>query len=240
MIKNNTCAVVIPSYNEENLIYKTILGIPDFIDLIIVVNDASTDSTKVIVEAIDDKRLITINHKVNLGVGRAIISGYKSALELGASIVIVMGADNQMDPNDLLELINPIINDDADFTKGNRFLDHKVFQSMPKIRVLGNVISSILTCIGSGYYNIFDTQCGYTAIKKDLLTRLDLDNIYARYGFPSDFLFKIAQVKARVKDVKVKCLYGEENSGIKPLPYIITILSLSFKSFIKRQYRYFK
>lgn len=235
MFDNHLLSIVIPAYNEEQLIYQTVSKVPEFIDFIIIVNDASTDSTQMIIKSFVDNRIISINHETNLGVGKAIISGYKEALNLGASIIIVIGADNQMDQNDMTHLIHPIINNQADYVKGNRFLDEGFFQSMPKMRIVGNIFSSLLTCLGSGYYNIFDTQCGYTAIKKETLARLDMDKIYGGYGFPSDFLFKLSNIKARVQDVRVKCIYGNEKSGIKPIKYIFTIFLLFLKNLIFRK-----
>ena len=102
---------------------------------------------------------------------------------------------------------------------------------------LGNFFFSIMSCLASGYYNIFDTQCGYTAIDRKTLKKLNLDELYPRYGFPTDLLAKLNMIAAKVLDVRVRAIYKDEKSGIKVFPYILTIISLTLKLFFLRQLR---
>ena len=162
MYKQHKIATVIPAYNEEELISKTIDEIPKYVDKIIVVDDNSQDNTSDILKSLQEKltdKLILIKHEENVGVGGAIKTGYKKALDLEMDIATVMAGDAQMDPDELHKLIEPIIKDKADYTKGNR-LTHKEKIKMPTIRAFGNGMLTFLTKIASGYWNVIDPQNG--------------------------------------------------------------------------------
>ena len=237
MYKGKTVAVVVPAYNEEKLITKTITSIPDLVERIIVVNDASTDLTAEIVEEMADKdsRIYLIEHEVNQGVGGAIVTGYKSARDLEMEITVVMAGDAQMDPKDFLNIIEPIADGKADYTKGNRLFFGDAWSMIPRYRYLGNSFLSLMTKIASGYWNIADSQSGYTAISLLALRRVKLDKIYKRYGMPNDLLIKLNQHDFRVKDVHIRPVYNVgEKSGIKLFEVIPKITWLLFKGFWKR------
>ena len=162
MYKKKKIAVVIPAYNEEKLISKTITTIPKYVDKIVVIDDCSNDDTISNVTSLKkdlSDKLILIKHEKNLGVGEAIKTGYKKALELEIDITTVMAGDGQMNPDELYKLLDPIIDNKADYTKGNR-LTHKEKIKMPRYRALGNGLLTFLTKIASGYWNIIDPQNG--------------------------------------------------------------------------------
>jgi glycosyltransferase involved in cell wall biosynthesis len=237
MYKKNTITVVIPAFNEEHLITNTVNGMPDFIDKIIVINDASQDNTSVIVQKLVDtnKKIHLINHKKNQGVGGAIASGYKWSRDNEFDISVVMAGDAQMDPNDLPSLLDEIIEKGADYTKGNRMLTPDVRKSMPKLRFFASQVLSLLTKIASGYWNIIDPQCGYTAINKKTLKKIDWDKLYKRYGQPNDLLVKLNVANAIVRDVEIKPIYNiGEKSGIKYGRLIFSLSWLLFKDFLWR------
>lgn len=237
MHKKKTVAVVVPAYNEEKLIAKTIMSIPDLVDRIIVVNDASTDRTAEIVKDLcsENTRLQIMEHEVNQGVGGAIATGYKKARDLGEDITVVMAGDAQMDPRDLINIIEPIADGKADYTKGNRLFYGDAWSMIPHYRYLGNSFLSLMTKIASGYWHIADSQSGYTAISLIALKRLDLDRIYKRYGMPNDLLIKLNQHDFRVKDVHVRPVYNVgEKSGIKLIEVIPKISWIIFKGFCQR------
>jgi len=239
MYKNNKIAVIIPAYNEEKLISKTITTIPDFVDQIIVVDDGSSDNTYEIVKSLQKKysnKLILIKHEKNLGVGGAIKTGYKKALELTINIVAIMAGDAQMDPNELHKLLDPIIEKKADYAKGNR-LTHKEKIKMPRFRAFGNGILTFLTKIASGYWNIIDPQNGYTAISKKALESIDIDDLYKGYGYPNDLLVKLNIARLRVIDIEMPPIYGNEKSKIKIGRYSMRLTGLLIKSFFKRIWR---
>jgi len=232
-----TVAVVVPAYNEEELIAKTITSIPDFVDRIIVVNDASTDRTAKIVEEMveRDSRICLMEHEVNQGVGGAIVTGYKSARDLEIDITVVMAGDAQMDPKDFLNIIEPLATGNADYTKGNRLFYGDAWNMIPHYRYLGNSFLSLMTKIASGYWHIADSQSGYTAISLIALRRLKLNKIYKRYGMPNDLLIKLNQHDFCVKDVHIRPVYNVgEKSGIKLAQVIPKISWLLFKGFWRR------
>jgi len=237
MYKEKSISVVIPAYNEEKLIVKTINTIPTFVEKIVVINDASKDNTSKIIEEIkkDNPKIISINHKKNQGVGGSIASGYKWSRDNGIDISVVMAGDAQMDPDDLPNLLDEIIDNGADFVKGNRLLTPDVRKSMPKLRFFASQVLSLLTKIASGYWNIIDPQCGYTAINKKTLHKINWDKLYKRYGQPNDLLVKLNVANAVVRDVEIKPIYNiGEKSGIKYGQLIFSLSWLLFKDFLWR------
>ncbi|PPK59398.1 glycosyl transferase family 2 [Malaciobacter marinus] len=192
MIGNNLkISVVIPSYKVDKHIENVIKNIPNFVNNIIVVDDKCPQNSGKIAEDLDDKRVIVCYHSENSGVGGAVVTGYKKALELDIDIVIKIDGDGQMDVNYMQQLIQPLLDGRADYTKGNRFTDFKALRKMPKIRLFGNSGLSFLVKAASGYWNLMDPTNGYTAINKHALEELDLDNIAKRYFFESDMLINL-------------------------------------------------
>src|SRR5262249_36857237 len=158
------------------------------------VDDASTDQTLSRAASYCGRlgeRLLLLSHKENQGVGAAIVTGYQEALARGIDVTAVMAGDAQMDPADLERVIAPVVRDEADYVKGNRLFRGESWQMIPHYRYLGNAALSLLTKIASGYWHIADSQSGYTAIACVALERLDIDNIYKRYGMPNDILVKL-------------------------------------------------
>ncbi|MCA9522506.1 MAG: glycosyltransferase family 2 protein [Myxococcales bacterium] len=225
MYRGATVGVVVPAYNEEKLITSTLHSIPAWIDRIVVVDDASSDQTAAAVGAFEDPRVELVRHVRNRGVGAAIVNGYRRSLELGLELTVVMAGDGQMDPADLPQLLDPLVDGDADYVKGNRLTDPRLFQRMPLWRIVGNFALSCLTRPVSGYWHVVDSQCGYTAIHQGALSRLPLDALYPRYGFPNDVLAKLRVIDARVADRDVSPVYGSESSGIY---WLTAIFALSF------------
>ena len=229
--------VVVPAYNESKLIANTLTTMPSLVDTIIVVDDKSNDMTADIIKetAKEDRRVIMIQHEVNQGVGGAIVTGYKKAVELEIDVTAVMAGDGQMDPNDLTNIIDPVANGDADYTKGNRLFQGDAWNMIPHYRYFGNSFLSLLTKIASGYWHIADSQTGYTAVSLKVLKKLHLDTIYKRYGMPNDMLIKLNQYDFRVRDIHVRPVYNiGEKSEIKLLKVIPKISWLLIKGFWKR------
>ena len=235
MYEGKTVAVVVPAYNEEKLIGTVLDTMPDFVDLIIVVDDASTDRTSDIVVSYHVRladRLLLVHHTHNQGVGAAIVTGYKQALVRHSEVVAVMAGDGQMDPDDLARLVAPVARGEAEYTKGNRLFRGESWRMIPHSRYLGNAVLSLLTKIASGYWHIADSQSGYTAIARLALEWLELDGIYRRYGMPNDMLIKLNTGNFRVRDVSVRPIYDiGEVSGIRMQKVIPTIAWLLLRGF---------
>jgi glycosyltransferase involved in cell wall biosynthesis len=235
MVEGSTVAVVIPAYNEETLIQATISGIPDFVDHIVVVDDRSKDATVERVREVQDPRVHLIEHEQNGGVGAAIVTGYKYARDNGVGVTAVMAADNQMDPDDLMTLVEPVARNEVDYAKANRLFTGQAWQLIPHYRYLGNAVLSLLTKIASGYWHVADSQSGYTAISHRYLELIDLDRLYKRYGFPNDILVHLNVWNGRVRDFPSRPIYGVgERSGIRLRKVIPTISWLLIKGFCWR------
>jgi glycosyltransferase involved in cell wall biosynthesis len=240
MFKGKRVGVVIPAYNEEVLIGRVIETMPEFVDCMYVVDDCSKDDTCVQVsscmeELSDQGRLKLVRHETNRGVGAAIVTGYKRALEDGMDVIAVMAGDAQMDPEELGKVIGPVALDEADYVKGNRLFTGEAWKLIPRHRYLGNAFLSLLTKIASGYWHVADSQTGYTAISAETLRLLPLDSLYPRYGYPNHMLVMLNIYDRRVKDVPVRPVYNiGERSGIRLQKVIPRLSWLLFKCFIMR------
>ncbi len=233
MYCSQTIAVVIPTYNEENFVTQTIQSIPSFVDLIIVVDDASSDSSLQAINNVKTDKIHIVKHKDNLGVGAATISGYRKAVQQGADIVAVMDGDGQMDPKDLHKLLDTLIMFSYDYVKGNRFL-HSSISNMPRLRYIGNTIFSNLTSYALNLPFTIDTQCGYTAITSQAIKKIALDKLYPRYGFLNNLLFELSAQNLSIGTVPVHTIYGKEISGINPLIVVPTIFYITLSGYLQK------
>ncbi|MFQ5457125.1 MAG: glycosyltransferase family 2 protein [Myxococcota bacterium] len=238
MYRGKKVAVVVPAYNEELLIGRVLSTMPGFVDRIIVVNDNSSDKTADVVRshrAFESGQIVLLHHEANLGVGAAIVTGYRRAVEIGMDAVAVMAGDAQMDPADLPRLLDPIAEGEADYVKGNRLFRGESWELIPRVRYLGNAFLSLLTKIASGYWHVADSQSGYTAITATALRRIDLDRIYTRYGMPNDILIRLNVANFRVRDVSVRPIYHiGEKSGIRLHSVVPRIAWLLLRGFFWR------
>jgi glycosyltransferase involved in cell wall biosynthesis len=237
VLEGKSIAVVVPAHDEEALLEEMLAGIPGFVDRIYVVDDASGDATVERARAASarDPRIEVIEHQHNRGVGAAIVTGYKRAVEDHMGVTCVMAADNQMDPADLQEIAMPVVRGEVEYSKANRLFTGQAWDLIPHHRYLGNAVLSLLTKIASGYWHVADSQSGYTAAAHDTLAALDLDRLYPRYGFPNDMLVHLNVVNARVRDVPSRPVYGVgERSGIKLRSVVPRISWLLVKAFFWR------
>lgn len=241
MIKNKKIAVIIPCYRVVKHIGSVIGTIPDFVDAIYAVDDCcDQESGRFIQENIDDPRLHVIFHQQNTGVGGAMVSGYKHAIIDGMDIAVKIDGDGQMDPSLITRFVMPIVDGDADYTKGNRFYNLSDASSMPKIRLFGNMALSFLTKLSSGYWNIFDPTNGYTAISVPLLKMINLDKLSKRYFFESDILYRIGIAMGKVIDIPMTAVYGDEVSNLKISKIFWPFLKGNFRNMGKRIiYKYY-
>ena len=231
---------VVPAHNEETQIDGVLDTMPDIVDRIVVVDDASTDGTVARLEAARERfgdRLEIIRNSKNRGVGGTIVVGYGAAAA-GCDeedLVAVLAGDGQMDPADLPKLLRPLARGEADYTKGNRLFTGEAWKIIPRHRYLGNAVLSLLTKITSGYWHVADSQSGYTAITVGTLRVLDLGRLYPRYGFPNHLLVELNNYDFRVRDVPIRPVYNVgERSGIKLHRVIPTLSWLLFKCYFWR------
>jgi len=237
MYRDKKIAVVVPAYNEETQIERTVCTMPDYVDKIIVVDDKSKDRTVEIVERLgeNDERILLIRHEKNGGVGKAIGTGYIWCRENDIDIAVVMAGDGQMDPDDMPALLDPVVENSADYTKGNRLITGEAWKKIPRVRYLGNSALTFLTKIASGYWHVTDSQTGYTALNRKALHLLPLEDIYPRYGMPNDFLVTCNIYNMRVMDVPINPVYDiGEKSGIKLRKVLFSLPILLIRLFFRR------
>ena len=236
MLKDISVAVVVPAYNEEKHIARTLTTIPDYVDHIIVVNDGSSDGTREVIEEIQkkDSRIFPINHDINQGLGRSLIDGYLQSRDMGVVVTGVMAGDGQMHPDDLSAVLAPILEGEADYAKGNRLLHSEVAHRMPLHRLVGNSGLTFLTKFATGYWHVIDPQCGYTAISKRGLDAIPIERMTKGYGYNADILNMLNVKNFRVADVKVRPVYGDEVSKIKLYKYIPSVSWLLLRLFFRR------
>lgn len=235
MYREARVAVVIPAYCEARILPRTLSGIPTYVDHIIVVDDGSPDETfdAALTFAALDPRVDLVRMGFNYGVGRAISRGYERAVELGADVVAVMAADDQMDPADLPGLLEPVVTGQADYTKGNR-LAHLEARAMPPVRRMGSRLLARLTGLVAGIPDLDDAQCGYTAISSTMLTRLPLSELYPRYGYPNDLILRLAERGARIEQPTVRPVYADEISGLRIPRVVVPISSILLRGAFRR------
>jgi len=237
MYHKKTIGVVIPCYNEEKQINKVVTTIPRFVDKIVVIDDCCKDKTSQVVNKLSkkNKKIILIKHPKNKGVGGAIASGYKWCRDNGIEVAAVMAGDGQMLPQDLSKILDPVVDDRADYTKANRLISGVAYQKIPKPRYFGNSVLSFLTKISSGYWHVMDSQSGYTAINKKMLKLIDWDKMYTGYGQPNDLLVRLNVYNAQVGDVILDPVYGVgESSNLKISKALIRIPKMLIKMFFWR------
>ena len=222
-------AIVIPAYNEQRLLPKTLAGMPALAAHIIVVNDASTDDTALAVSTSSDPRVELVSHAKNQGVGAAIRSGYLRARELECDAAVVMAADNQMKGEEVQLLVRAWRELDAGYVKGNRFI-HPTAKRMPRLRRLGSGWLSWLTRKTTGLH-VDDCQCGFTLLDLSVLQRISLQDLWPRYGYPNDLLALLANHNVAVKEVPVSAVYAEEKSGLHP-GHVLSISALILKRWL--------
>lgn len=236
-------AAVVPCYRVAREIQSVLQTVPAYIRHIIVVDDASPDSTADLVAASakNDGRILLIHHPSNQGVGGAMVTGYRKALELGAEVVVKIDGDGQMDMAHLPALIRPLIDGRADYTKGNRFRDFRALQRMPLARRIGNMGLAFLSKAATGYWNTFDFTNGFLAIRSAVLAQLQLDKIDRTYFFETSMLAHLYLIGAVVKDVPMPARYRNEVSSLVisrvllefPLKLVATLVRrLALKNFI--------
>ena len=226
--------VVIPAYKVTRQIESVLKSIGKGVDHIIVVDDECPDQSGVFAQKVKDRRIEIIFHERNLGMGGAMITGYKRALELNSDVIIKMDGDGQMEASRIPELIEPILNGKADYTKGNRFFEVEAIKEMPKLRIFGNFGLSFLTKISTGYWKIFDPNNGFTAISANALSRLPLNKIDPRYFFQPDILFRLYLNDAVIRDIPMSSVYNDEKSNLKVRLVLFEFPVKHLKNFLKR------
>jgi glycosyltransferase involved in cell wall biosynthesis len=232
---NPQIAVVIPCFRVTRHIADVVAKIPPAVNTIYVVDDACPENSgQILQQQTNDSRVVVLFNQTSLGVGGAVMVGYQAAIADGADIIIKIDGDGQMDPALIPNFIEPILAGEADYTKGNRFFDLELLNRMPRIRVFGNAVLSLMAKLSSGYWNLFDPTNGYTAIHSDVCRRLPFNKISQRYFFETDMLFRLNTLRAVVVDIPMDARYEDEDSNLKISAIIFEFLGKHTKNFCKR------
>jgi glycosyltransferase involved in cell wall biosynthesis len=237
MYKSKTLAAVIPCYNEETQIGRVIETMPDYVDHIVIVDDCSKDRTVEVVRGYmnDHPRIVLIRLELNEGVGGAIAAGYEWARDNNIDMAVVMAGDGQMNPDDMPDLLDPVVDEGVNYSKANRLIVNRAIDKVPFVRFFGNSVLSLMTKVASGYWHVSDSQTGYTVADKKVLHTIDWQSMYKRYGQPNDLLIKLNVHNFRVRDVAQEPVYNVgEKSGIKVSKVIFTISNILVKGFFWR------
>ena len=237
MYKGQKIAVVVPAYKEESQIEMVIDTMPSYVDEIIIVDDASPDRTVEVVRACmaTNPRVSLVAREKNGGVGAAIESGYQAFINGANDVAVVMAGDGQMNPDDLPKILDPVVEDEADYSKANRLTLDYSWDDIPRIRLFGNMVLSLLTRLATGYWTIGDAQTGYTAANRRLVSAFVKRGMYPRYGVPNDLLITCALVSAVVVDVPTAPVYNVgEQSKLNPRKVMFPILGILIRGFFKR------
>lgn len=234
-------AVVVPCYRVTRHVSHVIAAIGPEVDRIYCVDDACPENSGDMIEQTNrDPRVVVLRHDQNQGVGGAVLTGYARAIADGATVLVKIDGDGQMDPALLPGFIAPITRGEADYTKGNRFWDLRQIRQMPLSRRIGNLGLSFLSKISTGYWDIFDPTNGYTAIHAHVAARLPFESISRRYFFETDMLFRLNTMRAVVVDVPMDARYADESSSLRIGRIFAEFLGKHVRNLLKRiAYNYF-
>ena len=234
-------AAVIPCFKVSAHILDVIQKIGSEVDMIFIVDDCCPEKSGTLVDkTCTDSRVRVIYNSVNQGVGGAVMVGYKAAIEAGSDVIVKVDGDGQMDPVLLSRFVAPILNGQADYTKGNRFYDLANIGNMPTVRLFGNAVLSFMTKLSSGYWSVFDPTNGYTAIHAKVAAHLPMDKISNRYFFETDMLFRLNTLRAVIVDIPMDAHYGDEKSNLRISKILVEFLGKHTRNFAKRIfYNYF-
>jgi len=238
MYRKLRVAAILPCYNEEKLIGKTVNTMPDFVDAIIAVDDNSTDDTWKIIQELakKNKRVVPIHKDPNEGIGGSYISGFEYAKKHKFDLIFTMAGDAQCNQDYMPNMIDTLLDKNLDYVKANRFVHRQELKQMPTFRRIGNTVITILTKFSSGYYSIFDSQNGYGVFKLKTLESLPLEHIGRRYDYENTLLISLAIAGAKVQDEPVPAIYGDEVSTIPVFKTTMRALKVVWKGFWRRIY----
>jgi glycosyltransferase involved in cell wall biosynthesis len=227
--------IVMPAFNVAPVLAKTVAAIPpDSYDEILVIDDASTDSTSDVGVHLGAS---VIKHPRNKGYGGAQKTGYKEALKRNADIVVMVHGDNQYDPTLVPTFVSRIADGGCDLVTGTRmFLGDVLKNGMPLWKFIPNRFLTWLenTAFGS---HISDYHNGFRAYSAKFLGEVPLDLLSDKFDFDTDILIQGAIRKYKIGEVPHPTRYTKENSQMpfsKGVVYGISILRTVFVFYIHK------
>jgi dolichol-phosphate mannosyltransferase len=239
MIFQKKIGLAIPAYNEAGYITKTLASVPDYVDVIVCINDASLDSTLQEMEKITakDKRLIILTNKRNRGVGYSVKRGLQQCLKEKVDYLVIAPGDNQCDLGKISEFIESCESAGINVCRANRFLNRQELFHMPPLRRWGNSVYSFLMKFVSGYYSLFDFQSTFGAYQADVVRQLNFSKIRDDYLFDNSVWINLNIVGATIKEISVPVIYAGEKSDIKYGSFIFHSIKYLIPAFLDRIYQ---
>ncbi len=227
-------AVVVPAYRCAPQLGDVLRAMPSFVDVVVVVDDASPDAVSEAARSVGDPRVVVLRHETNQGVGGAMATGFAEALRRDADVVVKCDGDGQMDPADIDALVAPLVEGRAEYAKGCRFHHLRDLSRMPPVRLVGNVGLTFLTKLASGYWHVVDPQNGFVAVRADVLRRMRIERVARDYFFENDMLIRLNALEARVADVPFPTRYGDEASSLRPSRVLFSFPPRLLQGFARR------
>jgi glycosyltransferase involved in cell wall biosynthesis len=216
---------VIPVYNEASTISRVVEETKKYVDLVVVVDDGSTDGTRKVLKNLNGKVFVH-THIVNRGVGAATATGITAALNSGADIIVTLDADLQHKPRDIPRLIEPIVRGEADVVIGSRF--KKPPQGMPFTKIIGNKLLNFITKVLYGFEST-DTQSGFKAFSRKAASKIEIT--VDKYGFCSEIIGEIKKNNLKMKEVPIDVIYLDKQKGTSIIDGIGIAVDLILKRF---------
>lgn len=227
---------IIPAYKVKNQILEVVDKALDYVDQVLVIDDFCPEGSGQIVQKahVDNGKVRVLFHERNLGVGGAVKSGFRWALDSRFDVIVKIDGDGQMDPSLVPKLIEPILDARVDYCKGNRFASPRTVRQMPIHRLLGNGFLSLFSKASTGYWSVNDPTNGFIAISRETLGKLEFERLENGYFFESDVLFRLSILGARVEELPMVAFYGEEKSNLRVGRVMLLFPFLHLKNLTKR------
>jgi len=219
-----------PMFNEEETIGSVIVSTLRHVDMVICIDDGSSDSSASIAEACGAQ---VIQHRSNRGYGATMKTLFRHALELDADVLVILDSDGQHNPNDIPAVIEPILSGQADFTIGSRFVNGGGGVDMPAYRKLGIKVITAASNLSSDL-NISDTQSGFRAFSKAALQKLRFDAEGMELSL--EILEDANEKHLRVKEVPTIIRYDvPKGSNFTALSHGFTVLTWALLSLSQKK-----
>lgn len=199
---------IIPAFNEEKKIIKVITEVLNFVDRVIIIDDASRDNTLQILEKNlkNNKKVIILKHLINRGQGAALATGNQYALKNNADIIVHFDADGQFLAEDIKEIIQPIQAKKADIVFGSRFLSKtSKIPALKKFLILP--LAKIINKLAIKNYNLTDPQSGFRAMNKNAAEKIKITQ--NRMAHCSEIISQSFKLNLKIKEVPIAVIYHE-------------------------------
>ena len=228
-IKDPLVSIIIPLYNEENSIKEVINRIPDkYRYEIIVVDDGSTDNSVKKVQEID-KNIIILKHKNNSGYGAAILTGFRHAT---GDIMITLDSDGQHKSEEVPNLVEPILNNEADIVVGSRYLSENNYYT-PLYTRIGEYFIAWCLFILFGQ-KVEDNQNGFRAFRKETVQIFLRRMRFTGMGFTTELLFRSSLSGYKIIEIAMTPKPRLHGSSYVKIPIILcSVVACVFLHLIK-------